>query len=191
MNETILLILTSILSRQGLIGVGKARKGIRTWKAQGCVASFWYQTERFPQIAMRLPSECYQMRQSIQHYMPHLRESQQKGLTLWVYGTILAGSGCQNAVAVALSFVSGFNTMRQYLREWLYDGADRSNPCLSQVEVSGVFRAADEMGSVVVEVGQTRARHRPDDEGGSDKRAGDKRGLSRLRDSDCLAHPCG
>ena len=66
---------------------------------------------------MRLPSECYQMRQTIEHYMPHLRESQSKGLTLWVYGAILAGSGCQSAVAVALSFVSGFNTMRQYLRE--------------------------------------------------------------------------
>lgn len=103
------------------------------------MASFLYQEERLPQIAMRLPSECYQMRQTIQHYMPHLRESQLNGLTLWVYGTILAGSGCQNAVAVALSFVSGFNTMRQYLREWIYDGSDRSNPCLSQVEVRGCF----------------------------------------------------
>ncbi|MCY4651653.1 MAG: hypothetical protein OXC95_00645, partial [Dehalococcoidia bacterium] len=62
-----------------------------------------------------LPSECYQMRQTIQHYMSHLSESQLKGLTLWVYCTILAGSGCQSAVAVSLSFVAGFNTMRQYL----------------------------------------------------------------------------
>ena len=88
---------------------------------------------------MRHPSECYQMRQTIEHYMPHLRESQSKGLTLWVYGAILAGSGCQSAVAVSLSFVAGFNTMRQYLREWLYDGADRSNPCLTQLDVSVCF----------------------------------------------------
>ena len=88
---------------------------------------------------MRLPAKCYQMHQTIQHHMPHLRQSQTKGLALWVCGTILAGSGCQSAVAVALSFVSGFNTMRQYLREWLYDGADRSNPCLTQLDVSGCF----------------------------------------------------
>ena len=77
--------------------------------------------------------------QTIQHHMPHLRESQRKGLALWVYGAILAGSGCQNAVATALSFVASFNTMRQYLREWLYDGAKRSNPCTTQVEVSACF----------------------------------------------------
>ena len=92
-----------------------------------------------PQTAMRLPTECYQMSQTIKHHMPHLRESQRKGLALWVYGAILAGSGCQNAVATALSFVASFNTMRQYLREWLYDGAERSNPCTTQVEVSACF----------------------------------------------------
>ena len=91
------------------------------------MASFWYQTERLPQIAMRLPSECYQMRQTIQHHMPHLRRSQIDGLTLWVYGTIVGGSGCQNVVVCALSFVAGFHTMRQYLREWLYDGQDCGN----------------------------------------------------------------
>ena len=90
-------------------------------------------------IAIRLPSECYQMHQAIQHHMPHLRASQQKGLSLWVCGAILAGSACQSAVATALSFVAGFNTMRQYLREWLYDGADRSNPCVRQVEVNACF----------------------------------------------------
>ena len=90
-------------------------------------------------IAMRLPSECYQMRQTIQHHMPHLRHSQITGLTLWVYGTIIAGSGCQNAVVCALSFVAGFDTMRQYLREWLYDGQDRTSPCRTQLEVRLCF----------------------------------------------------
>ena len=103
------------------------------------MASFWYQTERLPQIAMRLPSECYQMRQTIQHHMPHLRRSQIDGLTLWVYGTIIGGSGCQNAVVCALSFVAGFHTMRQYLREWLYDGQDRTSPCRTQLDVRQCF----------------------------------------------------
>ena len=84
---------------------------------------------------MRLPTECYQMRQTIQDHMPHLRRSQITGLTLWVYGTITAGSSCQNAVVCALSFVAGFNTMRQYLREWLYDGQDRTSPCQTRLDV--------------------------------------------------------
>ncbi len=58
-----------------------------------------------------------------------------KGLVLWVYGIILARSGCQNAVASELSFIGSFNSIRQYLREWLYDGQDRSNPCRVQLDV--------------------------------------------------------
>ena len=88
---------------------------------------------------MRLPSEWYQMQQTIEQHMPHLRESQLKGLVLWVYGTILAGSGCQNAVATALSFIGSFNSIRQYLREWLYDGQDRANPCRVQLDVNSCF----------------------------------------------------
>ena len=63
---------------------------------------------------MRFPAECYQMQKSMEHYMPHLRESQLKGLVLWVYGAILAGSACQNAVGTALSFMGSFNSIRQY-----------------------------------------------------------------------------
>jgi hypothetical protein len=37
------------------------------------------------------------MEQVIADHFPQLRASQQKGLGLWVYGTILAGSACQNA----------------------------------------------------------------------------------------------
>ncbi len=84
---------------------------------------------------MRFPTEYYQMKQTTKHYMPHLRESQLKGLVLWVYGIILARSGCQNAVASELSFIGSFNSIRQYLREWLYDGQDRSNPCRVQLDV--------------------------------------------------------
>ena len=88
---------------------------------------------------MRFPAECYQMQQTMEYYMPHLRESQLKGLVLWVYGTILASSGCQNAVATALSFMGSFNSIRQYLREWLYDGQDRANPCGVQLDVRSCF----------------------------------------------------
>lgn len=90
-------------------------------------------------FAMRLPSECYQMRQTIEQHMPHLRRSQITGLVLWVYGTILARSSCQDAVAGALVVVGSYNSMRQYLREWLYDGCDRAKPCQVQLDVRTCF----------------------------------------------------
>ena len=61
------------------------------------------------------------------------------GLVLWVCGTILAGSACQNAVAAALSTRGNWNNMRQYLREWLYDGGGRARPCGTELDVSLCF----------------------------------------------------
>ena len=90
-------------------------------------------------FAMRLPSECYQMQQTVQQHIPHLRHSQITGLVLWVYGTILARSSCQNAVATALSVMGNYNSLRQYLREWLYDGQDRAKPCRVQLDVRSCF----------------------------------------------------
>ena len=78
---------------------------------------------------MRLPTECYQVQQVIETHLPYLSQSQLTGLALWVCGTILAGSACQNAVASALSPRGNWNSLRQYLREWLYDGSDRARPC--------------------------------------------------------------
>lgn len=88
---------------------------------------------------MRLPRECYQMQQVIGHHFPHLRRSQLRGLTLWVYGSMLAGSACQNAVVSALAFVGGWDRLRQCLREWLFDGADRARPCSVQLDVRLCF----------------------------------------------------
>ena len=90
-------------------------------------------------FTMRLPPECYQMQQTIQHYLPHLRRSQLSGLTLWVYGTITSGSSCQNAVLTALSLFGNWHSLRQYLREWLYDGRDRASPCAVQLDVRVCF----------------------------------------------------
>ena len=88
---------------------------------------------------MRLPKGCYQMMQNIEYFLPHLRRSQLRGLTLWVYGSIMAGSGCQSAVVSALSFMGEHNSLRQYLRQWLYDGADRARPCETQLDVRVCF----------------------------------------------------
>ena len=93
---------------------------------------------------MRLPRECYQMQKTIETHLPHLSQPQLTGLALWVCGTILAGSACQNAVAAALSPWGNWNRRRQYLREWLYDlglvkGSDRARPCRTELDVSLCF----------------------------------------------------
>src|ERR687895_1110048 len=81
---------------------------------------------------MRFPQEWYQMEQAIAQHFPNLRPSQQRGLTLWVYGTILAQSSCQSAVITALWTIGAWHSLRQYLREWLYDGSDKAAPCKSE-----------------------------------------------------------
>ncbi len=79
---------------------------------------------------MLLPSAFYPHAECIAKHLPHLRPSQVKGLALWVGATILARSSCQNAVLGALQSLGlGWHTTRQYLREWLRDGADRAAPC--------------------------------------------------------------
>ena len=96
---------------------------------------------------MRLPKECYQMQKTIETHLPHLSQPQLTGLVpvsstgqaLWVCGAILAGSACQNAVASALSPWGRWNNLRQYLREWLYDGSDRTSPCQTQLDVTLCF----------------------------------------------------
>ena len=81
----------------------------------------------------------YQMQQVIETHLPHLSQPQLTGLALWVCGAILAGSACQNAVASALSAKGNWNSLRQYLREWLYDGSDRARPCKTELDVSLCF----------------------------------------------------
>lgn len=89
---------------------------------------------------MHLPSECYQLSEAVGEHLPQLRRSQQLGLALWAYGTIRAHSACQNAVVAALVVYGTLHhALRQYLREWLYDGPDKAAPCSCQVEVSLLF----------------------------------------------------
>lgn len=88
---------------------------------------------------MRLPRETYQVRQAIETHLPHLSQPQLTGLVLWVCGAILAGSACQNAVASALSPWRKWNNLRQYLRQWLYDGSDRARPCQTELDVTLCF----------------------------------------------------
>ena len=85
------------------------------------------------------PGNATRCSRSLKLHLPHLTQSQLTGLAWWVCGTILAGSACQNAVASALSTRGNWNNLRQYLREWLYDGGDRARPCKAELDVSLCF----------------------------------------------------
>jgi len=88
---------------------------------------------------MALPHNVRPLERAVATHLPALRPAQQRGLAVWVYGTILAQSACQNAVVAALLTLGRWHALRQHLREWLYDGADRAAPCGTQVDVSLCF----------------------------------------------------
>jgi hypothetical protein len=89
--------------------------------------------------SMRSRAEWYQMQAAIAARLPALRPAQQRGLAWWVYGALLAQSACQTAVVGALLGVGAYDAVRQYLREWLYDGADRAAPCRTTLDVAACF----------------------------------------------------
>jgi hypothetical protein len=58
---------------------------------------------------------------------------------MWVYGSVLAGSACQNAVIGVLCAFERWHTARQRLREWLADGKDKARPTATQIAVEACF----------------------------------------------------
>lgn len=91
---------------------------------------------------MRLPAECYQMLEIIDtHFSSCLLPAQRRCLASWVYGTVRAGSAGQNRVIAALvpACPATVHALRQYLREWLYDGQDKAAPCHTQVDIRLCF----------------------------------------------------
>ena len=92
---------------------------------------------------MLLPREASTIRAQIATHLPHLTNPQQRGLADWVQGVLLAGTGCQSRVAAALAAVTrdAVPTVRQRLREWLRDGADKCCPGATQLELAPCFAA--------------------------------------------------
>lgn len=88
---------------------------------------------------MRLPREYDQLDAAIGAHLTALRPAQRGGLTLWVSGAVLAGSACQAAVVAALVPLGGAHALRQRLREWLDDGADKAVPVRAQIDVAACF----------------------------------------------------
>jgi hypothetical protein len=79
------------------------------------------------------------MEAALAAHLSTLSPAQRVGLTLWVYGTILAGSACQVAVVAALLPLAAEHALRQRLREWLYAGVAKAVPGRAQVAVAPCF----------------------------------------------------
>src|SRR5205085_9010034 len=89
--------------------------------------------------AMHVPRELYPIERALAEHLPHLRGPQRRGLALWVLGAVLAQSACQAAVLAALLPWAPYHALRQRLREWLLDGADKAVPCAALVDVERCF----------------------------------------------------
>src|ERR687884_1050147 len=79
------------------------------------------------------------MERALAEHLPHLRPPQRRGLASWVLGAVLARSACRSAVLAALLPWAPYHALRQRLREWLLDGADKAVPCAVRVEVERCF----------------------------------------------------
>src|SRR5437763_14674813 len=88
---------------------------------------------------MHVPRELYPIERALAERLPHLRGPQRRGLALWVLGAVLAQSAGQAAVLAALLPWAPYHALRQRLREWLLDGAEKAVPCAAQVEVERCF----------------------------------------------------
>ena len=88
---------------------------------------------------MHVPKELDPMERALAEHLPHLRGPQRRGLALWVLGAVLAHSACQSAVIAALLLWAPYHAVRQRLREWLLDGAEKTVPCAVQIEVETCF----------------------------------------------------
>src|SRR3954452_4930412 len=88
---------------------------------------------------MHVPPQLHPMEEALAERLPGLRPPQRRGLALWVLGAILARSACQSAVLAALLPWAPYHALRQRLREWLRDGADKATPCAAQVEIETCF----------------------------------------------------
>ena len=90
---------------------------------------------------MHVLPESSPMEGALAKHLPHLRQAQRRGLALWVCGAILAHRACQPAVLAALLLPArgGYHMLRQRLREWLYDGAERAAPCATEIAVEHCF----------------------------------------------------
>ncbi len=82
-----------------------------------------------------------QWEQQVSTHLGHLSRPQAHVLALWSYGMVLAKSCGITSVAAILAagLGSSFGTLRQQLREWCYDAADKKGVHRQEVDVTLCF----------------------------------------------------
>src|SRR5437667_10350029 len=82
-----------------------------------------------------------QWEQTVSTYLPHLSKPQAAVLAMWSYGMVLAKSCGTTSVAALLADLLGtsYESVRQRLREWCYDAADKKGVHRQDVDVTGCF----------------------------------------------------
>ena len=138
-------------------------------------------TQSRRRFAMRLPSECCQIHQTLRQRMPHLSEAQSKGFALW-------GARNHNRPKrmpdrrrrQALLHARILRRPTAPPRAALQRGRPL-HPVPESDRRPRPLRAADEMGPVAAEVQRPRARHRSDDALRQALRHSRERRLSRMR----------
>jgi hypothetical protein len=90
---------------------------------------------------MSHPDSLSQWEQTVSTYLPHLSRPQAGVLALWSYGMVLARScGITSVVALLAKLLStSESTLRQRLREWCSDAADKKGSARQALEVSSCF----------------------------------------------------
>jgi hypothetical protein len=83
----------------------------------------------------------YQWAATIATHLPHLSKPQHTVLALWSFGMVIAHSCALTAVAGFMADLFGRkdNTVRQRLREWCYDAADKQGTHRISLDVSACF----------------------------------------------------
>ena len=78
---------------------------------------------------------------SVSTHLPHLSRPQAHVLALWSYGMVLAKScGITSVVALLANLLgSSESTLRQQLREWYYDAADKKGEQREELDVTLCF----------------------------------------------------
>ncbi len=90
---------------------------------------------------MSRPDSLYTWMSTVTTHLPGLSQPQATVLALWSFGMVVAGSCGLPTVA---SFLAGLlakkdNTVRQQLREWYYDAADKRGPQRQSLDVTTCF----------------------------------------------------
>ncbi len=90
---------------------------------------------------MAHPEDVSQWTETVTREMPQLSPAQARVLALWSYGMVLTQSCACHTIALFWGLVlgDGYHALRQRLREWCYDAADKRGLGRQEIDVTVCF----------------------------------------------------